>query len=195
MYCQKVCGEVGFSIDEWNEAFKYCNDAGIEGIERDKILSPEKFPCTKQCFACMAIVGERRLKTKQLNHNGSGKTVKNMKAIVLAFTLKGQEFHKISDALQTVKEKVGEDTVVIHGFMPRLEIEKRGFSTEVVDMLETTFPIRLNVYNGKPLRSEMAELASKLEAKVYVVGEVKEGVLEEVNFYKEQGLEIVEIPL
>lgn len=34
-YCQKVCGDVNFSIKEWNKAFKYCNDAGIEGIERD----------------------------------------------------------------------------------------------------------------------------------------------------------------
>ena len=66
MYCQKVCGDEDFSIEEWNEALRYCNDAGIEGIERDKILHPEKFPCEEQCFACMAIVGERRLKTKQL---------------------------------------------------------------------------------------------------------------------------------
>ena len=46
-YCQKVCGEVDFSIDEWNKAYKYCDDAGIEGIERDKILSPELFPCIR----------------------------------------------------------------------------------------------------------------------------------------------------
>lgn len=65
-YCQKVCGDVEFSIDEWNKAFKYCNDAGIEGVERDKILNPELFPCTEQCFACMAAVGERRIKTKSL---------------------------------------------------------------------------------------------------------------------------------
>lgn len=65
-YCQKLCGEEGFSIEEWNEALRYCNDAGVKGIERDKILNPEKFPCKEQCFSCMAIVGERRLKTKSL---------------------------------------------------------------------------------------------------------------------------------
>jgi hypothetical protein len=119
-----------------------------------------------------------------------------MKSIVLAFTLKGQDFHKISDALQIVKEQIGTDTIVIHGFMPKAEVEKRGFSTEVVDLLETTFPVRLNMYNnGKPLRTEMAEVATKLQAKVYIVGEIKEGVAEEVNYYKEHSLEIVEVPL
>jgi len=118
-----------------------------------------------------------------------------MNSIVLAFTLKGQDFLKIAERLLAIKKMIGENTVVIHGFMPRAEILKRNFSTDVVDVLERTFPIRLNVYNGKPLRNEMAYLASKLEAKVYVVGEIKEGVLEEVNFYKEQGLEIVEFPI
>lgn len=66
MYCQKVCGEVGFSIKAWNEALKYCNDNGIKGEERDKILHPEKYPCKEQCLSCMAIVAERRLKTQEL---------------------------------------------------------------------------------------------------------------------------------
>lgn len=65
-YCRKLCGDPDFSIDEWNEAFKYCNDNNIEGVERDMILNPELFPCGQQCFTCMADVGERRLKTKKL---------------------------------------------------------------------------------------------------------------------------------
>lgn len=32
--------------------------------ERIDLLGPE--PCKKQCFDCMAIVGERQIKTKQL---------------------------------------------------------------------------------------------------------------------------------
>lgn len=32
--------------------------------ERIDLLGPE--PCRKQCFDCMAIVGERQLKTKEL---------------------------------------------------------------------------------------------------------------------------------
>ena len=66
-YCQKLCGEVDFSIDEWNKALKYCNDLAIEGEDRDKILNPELFPCTEQCFDCMVIVGETRLKNKKLS--------------------------------------------------------------------------------------------------------------------------------
>lgn len=65
-YCQKVCGSEDFSIEEWNEAFRYCNEAGIEGVERDKILNPELFPCKNQCFDCCAIVGETRQKTQKL---------------------------------------------------------------------------------------------------------------------------------
>lgn len=64
-YCQKVCGDVDFSIDEWNKAFEYCNDAGIEGIERDNILSPELFPCETQCEACMNIVLDTQIKNKK----------------------------------------------------------------------------------------------------------------------------------
>lgn len=66
-YCQRLCGDTNFSIVSWNEAFEYCNKMNIQGEERDKILSPEKFPCKTQCFACMAVVGERQQKTKQLN--------------------------------------------------------------------------------------------------------------------------------
>ena len=63
MYCKIVTGG-GFSIDEWNKAFKYCNENKIEGKEREEIL--EGTPCTKQCFDCMAEVGKRQLETKSL---------------------------------------------------------------------------------------------------------------------------------
>lgn len=70
-YCQKLCGEENFSIDEWNEAFRYCEDNNIEGEESDRILHPELFPCENQCFDCIAIVGKRRLETKKLMKNGN----------------------------------------------------------------------------------------------------------------------------
>lgn len=68
-YCMKVCGDSDFSIEEWNTALKYCNDAGIEGVERDKILNPEFFPCKKQCSDCINEVLDRQLKTKHLIGN------------------------------------------------------------------------------------------------------------------------------
>lgn len=62
-YCQQKCGHVDFSIEEWNKAFKYCNDAGIEGKQRDEILEGKS--CNEQCFDCMAIVGQTRLKNNR----------------------------------------------------------------------------------------------------------------------------------
>lgn len=63
-YCQNLCGDIDFSIDEWNEAFKYCNDNNLSEEETKKILRPGG--CKEQCFACMAIVGERRNKTNSI---------------------------------------------------------------------------------------------------------------------------------
>lgn len=64
-YCVKKCGDPEFSIEEWNKAFQYCEDAGIEGIERDKILSPELFPCKTQCERCANIVLDTQIKNKK----------------------------------------------------------------------------------------------------------------------------------
>ncbi len=63
-YCQKICGEEDFSIDEWNEVSKELDKTNISEKERDDILFPPK--CKEQCFACMAIVGDRQIKTRQL---------------------------------------------------------------------------------------------------------------------------------
>lgn len=65
-YCQKVCGAVDFSIDEWNEAFRYCEEAGIEGEERNRILHPDLFPCEKQCEDCINIVLDTQIKNKKI---------------------------------------------------------------------------------------------------------------------------------
>ena len=62
-YCQNVAGDVDFSIEEWNEVYKSVQ--GLSKKDQRKILDPRP-PCEKQCFACMAIVGEQRLKTKSL---------------------------------------------------------------------------------------------------------------------------------
>lgn len=61
-YCQKSCGSEDFSIDEWNKVFK---NKALSEEQKDYILSEE--PCKKQCFDCVAIVGQRRIETKNLN--------------------------------------------------------------------------------------------------------------------------------
>ncbi len=65
-YCQKVCGVIDSTIEEWNEAFRYCNEAGLSEEESNKILMPEYYPCEKQCEDCACIVGEQRIKTQEL---------------------------------------------------------------------------------------------------------------------------------
>lgn len=61
MYCQKVIGDINFSIEEWNEQFALCNKLGI-----DCPTNGGGEECKEQCFECAAIVGERRLKTQKL---------------------------------------------------------------------------------------------------------------------------------
>lgn len=61
-YCQQKCGEVNFSIGEWNKAFQYCIDNNLSEEQTAKILDGES--CEKQCFDCMAIVGETRKKNR-----------------------------------------------------------------------------------------------------------------------------------
>lgn len=61
-YCQQKCGEVDFSIEEWNKAFKEIMAMPISEAEKNKLLNGE--PCKEQCFDCIAIVGEQRQKSK-----------------------------------------------------------------------------------------------------------------------------------
>lgn len=63
-YCQQKCGEVDFSIDEWNKAYKEINAMPISEEEKRKLIDGE--PCKEQCFDCMAIVGQTRIKNKKL---------------------------------------------------------------------------------------------------------------------------------
>lgn len=63
-YCQQKCGHVDFSIVEWNKLSKEIDAMPISQKEKDKLLHGE--PCKEQCFDCVAIVGETRLKNKAL---------------------------------------------------------------------------------------------------------------------------------
>lgn len=63
MYCQKICGEVGFSIEEWNKAYQEIKTLTPE--QRDFVMQLQTI-CQEQCFSCKKIVEERRLKTQEL---------------------------------------------------------------------------------------------------------------------------------
>ncbi len=85
-----------------------------------------------------------------------------------------------------------------HGFMPREEVVKRGFSTEVVDALDQLFPEQVPYYmDGTVNRERMAQVASgngqnglRQNAKVFVIGPVVDGVKEEVAAYELAGCDI-----
>ena len=61
-YCQQKCGEIDFSIDEWNKSYLEIEAMPISQAEKDKLIDGE--PCDKQCFDCMAVVGETRKKNR-----------------------------------------------------------------------------------------------------------------------------------
>lgn len=75
-YCRKYSGDPDFSISEWND--EYMRLVSIDASEElmREILHPELSPCTNQCFTCLADVGERRLKTKQIKDTSAGKPAK-----------------------------------------------------------------------------------------------------------------------
>lgn len=63
-YCRKICSDLDFSIDEYNETSKALDATNLTEVEKIEILHPSA--CEKQCFDCMADVGETRLKTQKL---------------------------------------------------------------------------------------------------------------------------------
>lgn len=70
-YCQQKCGQVDFSIDEWNKAYKEINAMPISEEEKQKLIDGD--PCKQQCFDCIAIVGERRIKNQKLRDEKANK--------------------------------------------------------------------------------------------------------------------------
>lgn len=65
-YCQKVVGDEKFSIDEWNNSLKICDELKLSEEERSRILFPEPIQCKEQCTECITIVNRRRRKTLEI---------------------------------------------------------------------------------------------------------------------------------
>jgi hypothetical protein len=111
-----------------------------------------------------------------------------MKAIVLAFTLKGQDQNKIFEAIKKVAQDFP-NHILIHGNLPMSEVISRNLPHELNNLIEKCFPIRLNMHDGKRvMRAEMAIVAEKLDAEVVVIGSIIEGVREEIDLYVSVGL-------
>lgn len=65
-YCQNICGDVDFSIDEWNKVYNDIKDLDLPEKEENLILFGSGEQCNEQCFNCMAIVGSVRENNKNL---------------------------------------------------------------------------------------------------------------------------------
>ena len=62
-YCKIHSGSID-SIVEWNEVQKSLELTNFSEKEKENILFPKV--CQKQCFDCIAEVGETRIKTQKL---------------------------------------------------------------------------------------------------------------------------------
>jgi hypothetical protein len=121
-----------------------------------------------------------------------------MKFIAIAFTMKDQPFEQIAPVLEYLSKATGAQVgmvCLVHGFMPRETVLEKGFSTDVVDKLKELFPLQMNCYNDGPQRDLMASIIKQTKGDVYTIGEVKEGVLEELKLYEQEGLFVANIPL
>lgn len=112
--------------------------------------------------------------------------------------MKDQPFEQIKPSLEYLSKALGAQVglvCLVHGFMPREVVVEKNFSTEVVDTLKSLFPIQLNCYNDGPQRDIMASVIKQTDGVVYTIGEVKEGVLDEVRLYEESNIFVARLPL
>lgn len=65
-YCQKLCGEVGFSIDEWNKAREEYKTLTPDGQQYMDEADDSGVICQTQCEACKKIVLHTRVKNKAI---------------------------------------------------------------------------------------------------------------------------------
>lgn len=116
----------------------------------------------------------------------------NAKYIVIAFTLKGQEFEHIAPVIEMIA-RINPAATLIHGFMSRADVEKKGFKDDINDKFEELFGNRqISFYedNAGVNREAMKNFAYENKAEVYVIGNVKDGVKEELIAYIKANLSV-----
>lgn len=130
------------------------------------------------------------------------------------FTIKGQTCEEIEKKIRAWEQSENYDgqfdddesdgeirTVMHHCFLQERVIKEKGFSTEIIDMLDMLCDdvICWNGVSGEELglvwdRTYMLENIKKLNGVSIFVGEIKEGVLEEFETAKRLGVECILIP-
>lgn len=121
-YCQQKCGFEDFDIHEHDALLKEVWAMPITNDEMEKIINGE--PCKKQCFDCMAIVGKRRIETKNLLNPNQMNKLTLEQIIELAKKEIGYNRHlKLTD-------KKSADTVLYHwieGYKYSLTQQKESY--------------------------------------------------------------------
>lgn len=123
--------------------------------------------------------------------------MKKATVIVIAFTLKGQSLDEIRPLLKEIKKEYPKAELV-HGFMTRKAVEHKKYDTALVDTLDSIFPRQRTFYNevtGSTDRVSMKNYAYDQGAEVFVIGDIKEGVREEVILYLNAGIQPVFLTL
>ena len=130
------------------------------------------------------------------------------------FTLKGQTLEQIKEAfdilLMTESLVKETDDVLHHCFLPRIVVEQRGWTTEVLDFLRQINPFkricwyrttegdvayRESEKEESILRDRwtMLENLAKLKGTAFFIGAQIDGVKEEYEIAKSLGLRIIQI--
>lgn len=134
-----------------------------------------------------------------------------VKDVSIHFTIKGQTIQEVDKKFNNwimcnsknlpfdFSESTEPRTVLHHCFLPKKEVEEKGLSTEIYDIvLDPTAEQQVCWYNASEFglvwsRRLMLENIAKLKGIALFIGEIKEGVLEEYNIAKELGINIIHI--
>jgi hypothetical protein len=129
--------------------------------------------------------------------------------ISIHFTIKGQTVSEINEKFDKYikenqetlpfdfSEPTTPRTILHHCFLPEKMVKEKGFSTEIYDdILHSISEHKVCWYGTSDYglvwdRRYMLENLSKLNGLAVFIGEIKEGVLEELELAKELGLDVL----
>lgn len=124
-------------------------------------------------------------------------------AISIHFTLKNQSIEKLKKAIQEVVESYVRDNksdITFHCFLPKEDVIKKGWSTEVYDeLLEPYFGnlVCMN-YVNKPINVNREDLFKTLKAMngvAFFIGAIVDGVQDEFEMAKRHSIHCYTVPL
>jgi len=107
-----------------------------------------------------------------------------MKVIAISATLRDQDVDALKNIISALSEQ-NPHAILIHGYMPLDLVKARGWDTSFREFLDDEFPLQLNMFHPEKgvLRDEMAYIAARLNAHVYILGDMVYGVKEEFDAY------------